>query len=464
MLCVDLDGCLVRTDTLVESLFLFVRMHPWRLPLLLVWLLNGKAAFKERLAGAAPLSPELLPYNPEVLAFIHERRSAGATVVLATGANQATADIVAGHLGLFDAVHGSVGAHSLTGARKAQLLGARYGDFCYMGDARADLPVWAKSSEAVVVSKSRGLRAAAELNGVPVTVMAPAGGGWAAWFRVLRIYQWVKNLLVFLPVLTAHRLGDWDAVRSAGIAFVAYCCAASGTYLVNDLFDLGADRTHPRKRLRPFACGELDLLVGAGLACVLFVTGLGLAWSLSSSSALMLALYMVLTVGYSMWLKQFPLVDVLLLVCFYLIRILAGGLATGISISVWLLAFSMFFFLSLALVKRLTELRGSGWESLTPGRGYRSGDVALLGSLAGSSAYLSVVLLALYINSAEVHLLYRQPQLLWPICLVIVYWLSRMVLFANRGELDDDPIVFATGDPVSWGAGALVGIFLALAR
>ncbi len=466
MLCVDLDGCLVRTDTLVETLFLFVRRHPLRTPLILFWLFGGKARFKSRLAAEAGLDASLLPYHPEVLDYIRARREAGGRVVLATGSDQRTAAAVAAHLGLFDEVHASDGRVNLTGSRKAELLAARYPDFEYMGDSRTDLAVWRRAQSAVVVSSDAELRSDVERLGIPVRVMAAEGksheAGFTAWVHVLRVYQWVKNLLVFLPVLTAHRVTDQVAVRHAWIAFLAYCCAASGTYLLNDLFDLAADRAHPRKRGRPFASGELNLLAGAVTAVLLFVAGFGFAWMLPNGSLAVLLGYVVLTLAYSVWLKQFAVVDVLMLVCFYLLRILAGGVATGIMISFWLLAFSMFFFLALALVKRLMELRTA--DFIGTGRGYRITDVQLLASLAGSIAYLSVVLLALYINSAEVHVLYRQPQLLWPICLVIVYWLSRVVLFANRGELDDDPLVFASRDHVSWFAGAAVVLFLYLAH
>ena len=463
VLCVDLDGCLVRTDTLVESLFLFLRLYPLRAPMIVLWLFRGKAHLKSSLAAAAPLRAEALPYNPAVLSYIQGRRAEGIRVILATGADQRIAAGVATHLNLFDEVHASDGITNLTGRRKADHLSARYADFEYIGNSRADIPVWRRSRSAIVVSSSTRLLKKAGTTGSPARLIPRANQSQvSAWLRVLRVYQWVKNLLIFLPVMTAHRLTDIEALRSAGIAFLAWCCAASGTYLLNDLLDLSADRAHPRKRLRPFAAGELNLATGTVLALILYATGVALASLLSAESLLLLLAYAALTISYSVWLKQFPVIDVLLLVCFYLLRILAGGLATGISISIWLLAFSLFFFLSLALVKRLTELRAPGWETST--RGYQISDVQLLGSLAGSSAYLSVVLLALYINSPEVHLLYQKPQLLWPICLVIVYWLTRIILLANRGQLDDDPIVFATRDKASWFTVFAIGLFLYCAR
>lgn len=469
VLCVDLDGTLVHTDTLLESLFLFARLYPLRLPLLFVWLLRGRPYLKMRLAEAVLPSVETLPYNNELLAYLRERKNAGVKLVLATGADRLIASRVAGHLRLFDEVWSSDGSQNLVGTRKAQLLAAKYPAFEYIGNSRRDLPVWFRSSGAVVVSSSNRLLQTLERRSIPATALPTRPElRFRSWLRVLRVYQWVKNLLIFFPLLTSHRLTDWPALGYALIGFVAFSLAASATYVVNDLFDLQADRAHPSKRLRPFASGLLSPAAGIAAALALFIAAFAAASALPQTARLLLAGYVLLTLSYSLRLKRFLVIDVLLLVCFYLLRIFFGGLATGIAISVWLLAFSMFFFLSLALVKRLTELRAL--ERTSPGnwemsaRGYQAADVQLLGSLAAASAYLSVVLFALYINSPEVRVLYRQPQFLWPLCLFIIYWLSRILLIANRGQLHDDPIVFATHDRASWITGAAVMAVLYVAR
>jgi 4-hydroxybenzoate polyprenyltransferase len=465
VLCVDLDGSLISTDTLVETLFLFVRHFPFRLFLLPVWLLRGRAFLKMRLAEAVQLPVETLPYNSALLRYIGEQRADGVRVVLATGADHSIAARVAAHLSLFDEIWSSDGTRNLVGRHKANLLAENYPEFEYAGNSRTDLPVWLRSRGAIVVSSSIKLLKILEQHSIPAKVM---GGNTAfrlsTWLRVMRVYQWVKNLLVFLPLVTSHRLTDWRALGRAAIAFLAVSLAASGTYLINDLFDLQADRAHGRKKQRPFAAGLLDPVAGVLVAFTLLASSLAVVWALSPATRLLLAGYVVLTLSYSLRLKRFLVVDILLLVCFYLLRIFVGGMATGISISVWLLSFSMFFFLALALVKRLTELRavshGSGGEWTTSVRGYQREDVQLLGSLAGSSAYLSVVLLALYINSPEVQLLYRRPQFLWPVCLLVIYWLSRTVLIANRGQLHDDPIMFAVRDRASWITGLAFAILL----
>jgi len=470
VLCVDLDGTLVRTDTLVESLLLFLRLQPFRIPLLVIWLARGRSYLKMKLAERVLPSIETLPYHTELLAYLRKQKSAGVKLVLAAGADGRIASRVAGHLSLFDEVWSSDGRQNLVGERKAQLLGGKYAAFEYIGNSRRDLPVWLRSESAIVVSPSPGLLRLLRRHSIPAKTIGgrEAAPRFFAWLRLLRIHQWVKNLLIFFPVLTAHRLTDWPTVWLAAVGFLAFSLAASGSYLVNDLFDLQADRAHPGKCRRPLACGTLNALPGLAAALALYLAAWATVSLLPAGARMVLAAYVILTLTYSLWLKRFLVVDVLLLVCFYLLRIFLGGLATGISISVWLLAFSMFFFLSLALVKRLTELRalertaGANWE--VSARGYQVSDVGLAGSLAGSSAYLSVVLLALYINSPEVRLLYSHPQFLWPLCLLIIYWLSRMILIANRGQLSDDPIVFATRDRASWITGAAVLVVLYAAR
>lgn len=467
-LCVDLDGTLVLSDTFVENLFLFLRRHPFRMPLIALWLLRGKPYLKMKLAEAVPLPVETLPYNHELLAHIRTQRKAGVKVVLATGADRAIALSVASHLGLFDEVWASDGRLNLVGDRKARLLTEKYTQFEYVGNSGTDLPVWLRSQGAIVISSSPKLVKVLERNSIPVRSMALGRKSRiSALLQAIRMHQWVKNLLIFFPMLTGHRLTDLPVLGVVGIGFFAFSFSASGTYLINDLFDLQSDRAHPRKRQRPFAAGVLNPFTGIFAAAALFLAAFALSLELPVTARLLLVGYVALTLSYSLRLKRFLVLDVLLLVCFYLIRIFFGGEAAGISVSVWLLAFSMFFFLALALIKRLTELRvlergaGDNWE--TSSRGYSVSDTQLLASLAGSSAYLSVILLALYINSPDVHLLYRHPQFLWALCLVILYWLTRMVLIANRGQLRDDPIVFAARDHASWAVAGAATILLFVA-
>lgn len=467
VLCVDLDGTLVLTDTLVETLFAFIRHQPLRMLLIPVWLLRGRFYLKMKLAESVPFAVETLPYNQDLLSHIRERRGAGTRIVLATGANRLIAARIADHLGVFDEVFASDDTRNLTGRKKAELLAEKYPAFEYVADSWKDVPVWLRSRGAIVVSPSRKILAVLGRHAIPAR---PMGGkpkaGFFVWLRVIRVHQWVKNLLIFLPMLTSHRLLEWPTVAFASVGFVAFSLCASGTYLLNDLLDVAADRSHPRKRRRPFAAGLLNPTSGILAAAALFTAGFGLAILLPAKALLLLVAYVGLTIFYSMVVKRFLAADVILLVSFYLLRILFGGQVTGIVISVWLLAFSMFFFLTLALIKRLTELRAVEHlaDSGVRVRGYLAADTNVVASLSSSSAYLSVAMLALYINSPEAHFLYLRQEFLWPVCLIIIYWLNRMLLIANRGHLHDDPIVFAARDRASWVAAGIFALCLYAAR
>ena len=278
-----------------------------------------------------------------------------------------------------------------------------------------------------------------------------------ALLRALRVHQWVKNLLVFVPVLLDHRL-QLPVLARAGLAFAAFCCAASGGYVLNDLLDLEADRKHRVKRHRPFAANLLSRSFGVVLVPVLFAAALLCSMWLSPEFLAWLLLYVVLTTAYSVYLKRVAVLDVILLAGLYTLRVLAGVAASHVRFSTWLLAFSMFLFLSLAFLKRyaeLTELPTGGSDSLER-RGYLRGDREWLGSMGGSSGYLSVLVLALYINSEQVIALYGTPLLLWLICPLLLFWVSRMWMLGHRGRINQDPIVAAVRDPASYVIGALV--------
>jgi 4-hydroxybenzoate polyprenyltransferase len=280
--------------------------------------------------------------------------------------------------------------------------------------------------------------------------------------RALRVHQWVKNLLLFVPVMLDHRIFDAPAMAKASVAFVAFCCAASGGYVLNDLLDSEADRRHRTKRYRPFAAGTLSRSFGAVMVPLLFGAALLCCLWLSPKFLALLATYVGLTVAYSIYLKRVAVLDVLLLAGLYTLRVLAGVAASHVRFSTWLLAFSMFLFLSLAFLKRyaeLSELQG-GAEQAVERRGYIRGDREWLGSMGGASGYLSVLVLALYINSEQVIALYRSPLLLWLVCPVLLFWISRMWLLAYRGHIHQDPIVATVRDPVSYALGVVVALIL----
>lgn len=453
VLVVDLDGTLIRSDMLLETFWGAFGCN-WQVPLIAgaALLRGGRAALKRRLAQLAPPDPATLPYAPEVLGYIDRWRAAGGRVALVSAADQGLVQAVADHLGRFDEVHGSDGRSNLKGAAKGQLLAARFGrgGYVYIGDSTADLAVWRDAARAVTAGVPAGLRTQVDGLGVPSEHLPGAGGGMATLMTAMRPHQWLKNLLVFMPVLAGHHFGMAILGQSL-LAFLAFCLVASAVYLINDLLDLAADRAHPRKRARPLASGALPLGHGSVAAPLLLVAGLAVAAVLEPRFLAVLAGYFLLTLLYSLWLKRVVVADIVTLSVLYTARIVAGGVATGIIMSVWLLAFSIFFFLAMAAVKRQAELVDSAERGVlqTAGRGYRADDLPLVAQMATASGYLSVLVLALYLNTPSVQQLYPYPPLLWGICLVLLYWISRVVMITHRGGMDDDPILFAVRDPIS---------------
>lgn len=450
VLAVDLDGTLIRSDMLLEAFWAgFARdaRTPLRAALALA---GGRAALKQRLAELAPPDPATLPYNETVLDEIRAARAQGRQVALVTAADQTQAQAIADHLGLFDIVQGSDGSRNLKGPAKADWLAERFGRFAYMGDHAADLAVWRRAEEAISVGAGSVLRARLNAIHPEARHIDPARPVLPAMLRAMRPHQWLKNLLVFFPMIAAH---GWDAPHLLGgvLAFVAFSLVASSVYLLNDLLDLAADRAHPRKCRRPLASGALPIGRGMAMIPVLLGGGLVLGLALNPVFLLVLAGYYGLTLAYSLRLKRKALVDICVLALLYVARVIGGAAAMGIAPSVWLLAFSAFLFLALAAVKRLAELvdmQERGQYSAS-GRGYMLSDLPVVGQIATSSGFVAVLVLMLYLNEPEVLLLYNRPMLLWAACLALLYWVARMVLKAQRGEMNDDPIVFAARDRVS---------------
>ncbi|TDR48805.1 4-hydroxybenzoate polyprenyltransferase [Tahibacter aquaticus] len=463
-LCVDLDGTLIRSDMLFESALSLLRRNPFYLFFFLAWLLRGRAHLKREIARRAEVDPVTLPYDERVVAWL--RGEAGQRRrVLCTASDAGLAQGIADHLGLFDEVMASDGERNLAGRNKAESLRQRYGDkgFDYAGNEQRDLHIWKHARKAIVVNGHNGLASAAGEHCEVERVFEPAKSGLKVWLQALRLHQWLKNLLVFLPLFAAHRVLEVPALIHCVVAFFAFGLCASGVYVLNDLFDLDADRRHPRKRLRPFAAGTLPLAAGLVMAPLLTLAGLALALAVSLPFAGVLLCYYVLTLAYSLRLKRIVMLDVVVLAALYTVRIIGGAVAVGGGLSFWLLAFSMFLFLSLAMLKRYTELQsmlGSG-KAQASGRGYAVDDIALIQSLGGSSGYMSVLVLALYINSTASEALYRHQEVLWLLCPLLLYWISRVWLIAHRGTMHDDPVVFALVDRVSRVVLALCAIVVA---
>ena len=465
-LVVDVDGTLVRGDLLVEGAVRLLTVRPLDALALPFRSLGGRAALKRRVAGAVPLPPETLALNPAVVDEIAAARSAGREVWLASAADELAVAPLAeavGATGFF----ASDGRTNLAGDAKAAVLVERFGEegFDYIGNERRDLSVWKHARRAIGVGlSSRLARAVRRLDKDALLLPGPRLRSLDC-LRALRPHQWVKNVLVFAPLIAAHRIDTGSWATAMGL-FLALSACASTAYLFNDLVDLPHDRGHRSKRYRPLAAGTAPLLPMAGIGAVLAAGGLAAAFLLSAEAGLCVLVYLVATLAYSLWLKRKLFIDIVALAGLYELRVIAGSVAVSVSLSAWFLAFFMFVFLALAAVKRQSELRALGGSPppRVAGRAWTVEDLPALTALGASSSFASAVVLALYIQSPETSELYARPEALWPICPLLVYWLGRMALLANRGSVDDDPVVFAITDRTSWLVG-LAGItMLAVAR
>ncbi len=473
-LCVDLDGTLVRSDTLYDSTLALVRHYPAVLLQLPGWLIQGKAALKRHIASVVQLDVSNLPYNRELLQYLEQEQSTGRPIYLATAADAATAKRIADHLCLFTDVFASDGMVNLSGNNKLDAFRQRFGEnFSYIGNARADLPILQACREPMVANPTTGLRSALRRAGVtPTRAFTERASPMKSWPKAIRIHQWAKNLLIFLPLLLAHVRAP-GLVAAAALAFLSFSLCASATYLVNDLLDLDADRQHPRKRRRPFAAGDISAAAGILVVVAFLAASIALAIAvphiiarISPDLALArpyhflfwLAVYAVTTLAYSLYFKRIVIVDVIVLSGLYTIRILAGAAATGVAVSTWLASFAIFFFLSLAFVKRFAELeslRDRG-GAIASGRGYHIADIEQLRAFGSASGYVSVAVLTLYISNLDAATLYNHSHRLWLLVPVLLLWISRLWLEASRGQLDEDPVVYAITNPRSLLLGLVV--------
>ena len=465
----DLDGTLVCGDTLWEACVKLIAHKPWLLLLMPFWLLQGKAGFKAQVSKHITLAVDTLAYHAELLEYLAQEKRSGRGLWLATATHRTIAEAVATHLGIFDGVFASDAQNNLNGRHKAQALVGQFGDkgFVYAGNARVDLKVWRHAAAAIVVNAGTALvNAAGELCDVEKVIPAPVSPNlFVKLLRAMRVYQWVKNLLVFAALILSHSIGQPELVLITVLAFLSFGFAASTIYIINDLVDLEADRIHPLKRHRVFAAGILPLYWGVLLAPVLLTVSLLVAWYINLYFLGSVVAYVVVTTLYSLYLKRFALLDVFSLTSLYTLRIVAGALAIGVAVSYWLLAFSMFIFLSLALAKRYIELdnlrQQPDGKRVT--RGYHVDDLAVVGLFGISSGFLSVMVTVLYIHDLQADTLYSQPIWLWAVALAILYWITRMWLLAYRGELHEDPVLFAIHDRPSYIITLICAIALFLA-
>jgi 4-hydroxybenzoate polyprenyltransferase len=477
-LCVDLDGTLVKSDTLVDSVLALARQHPAQLRKVPGWIAEGKAAFKRHVTSAVALDVEHLPYNLLLLEWLRTEAGRGRQIYLATAADMRLAQRVAEYLGIFAGVLASDGATNLAGRNKLAAFQEHFGkQFCYIGNAKPDVELLQACVSPMVANPHRALSSRLKASG---TVLAATfrdhPSTLKSWLRAVRLHQWAKNTLIFVPLLLAHA---WQLGPLVGalVAFLSFGLCASATYIVNDLLDIEADRRHARKRHRPFAAGNISAFSGVAAVVLMLAVSMGLAVALpwivqtATDNYLLLSpykylawliLYTVTTLSYSLYLKRKLLLDVFILSGLYTIRILAGSAATGIAISAWLAGFSIFFFLSLAFVKRFSELENlrERGQTMPSGRGYHVGDLEQLRALGTGAAYAAVVVLTLYINDFRTNFLYSHPIRLWLVVPVLLLWLSQVWMLTSRGQMHDDPVVWAITDKRSLLMGVLMAVVI----
>jgi 4-hydroxybenzoate polyprenyltransferase/phosphoserine phosphatase len=452
-LVVDLDGTLIASDLLIETVFSELGRRPHSLFEMLVALSRGRAALKDHLAAPDAFDPALLPYDREVLAAVRNARAEGRQIYLASASNRRLVESVADHLGEFNGWFASDETTNLAGAKKAEQLVAAFGErgFDYIGNDAADLPVWEKAAKVITIRTRVGVRKKLALrNAEEVEHLPCARPTWRTWAKMLRVHQYAKNALVFLPVLTSH-LFTLQAVVQVALAFIAFSLCASSIYILNDLVDLQDDRGHRSKCNRPLASGAIPLIHGVAAIPILFVSALTVAAAVSLPFLGVLIGYFVLTTAYSFALKRMMVVDVITLAALYSLRVIGGAAATGILVSEWLLAFCMMIFMSLALIKRHVELAARRDANLPDptSRDYKNSDLDIVSALAAAAGFNAVTIFALYISSPAVKQLYSHPRVLWLLGPLLIFWIARALMLASRRQMDDDPVVFAIKDRVS---------------
>ncbi|MGH1487475.1 MAG: UbiA family prenyltransferase [Cellvibrionaceae bacterium] len=467
-LIVDLDGSLIKTDLLYETFIKAFYAKPWIIFFVPLWVLSGKVRLKKELANIVDLKTQNLPWNQELVEYLSLQHAKGREIVLCTGSWHGLAKKVASHFDFFSDVYGTDDSVNLTGSEKAKFLLEKYGEneFAYVGNESKDLKVWRYADSAILVADSGSLKNTVEKTcTLEKHISSERKLSIKTILKQMRVHQWVKNSLVFVPLVTSHQT-NIELLMMASLAFIAYSLCASATYIFNDLADLEADRDHDRKKFRPLASGDLSILQGVLISIVLLSASLLISLQISVWFLWSLCAYIAITLSYSFKLKRMQTLDITVLASLYTLRIISGAIAISLLPSFWLLAFSMFVFLCLAIVKRLSEIIKNkekyADDTKISGRGYYIADFHVLMSLATASGMLSILVFAMYINSPEVASLYSEPYALWLICPLFAYWIIRVLIMASRGEIDEDPIVFAIKDKRSWVTGAIIFLIIVL--
>lgn len=444
-LVVDLNAVLLYTNTTIDTVLSELADRPDTVFALIGAALRGPAALKRRIDGASQLDPARLAYDQDTVAFMLKVTGEGRPVYLASDRHDAArVEAIAQHLGVFAAWSASTEAAQRNAA--ALSLPQASKEFDYLGTDAAVLPEGA-------VRIARPARAG-EIAARPT--------GWRVWAKLLRVHQYAKNALILVPLLTAHQFSLLP-IATALLAVAAFSLCASSAYILNDLVDVKADRAHATKRNRPIASGAVPPARAALIMLALLGAAIAIAATVSLPFLGVLLGYLALTTAYSFKLKRVALIDVVTLAVLYTIRVIAGAVAIGVTMSEWLFAFSLFIFMSLALVKRYIELSAQRTGERLMSRDYSAQDLSMIAVLAAAAGFNAVVVFTLYISSDTVRALYAHPQTLWVGCPILMYWIARVMLLAQRGEIDDDPVIFALRDRVSWFALGAIGAILLIA-
>jgi 4-hydroxybenzoate polyprenyltransferase len=464
-LVVDVDGTLVATDLLQEAALQFVVSYPLQALRVPLWLAGGKTNLKTQLANRVKPVIETVPLRKEVLALIRDAQAAERPVYLASASDRRYIEELAERVGGIAGVFGTDSGLNLTGEAKADRLVAAFGakGYDYVGNMPIDFAVWRYARKPLVVAHSAGFGARVLKTFPEAEIVAHVRPGLRSYVAALRMHQWAKNVMVFVPMIAGHRF-DPETIVATFLAFLCFCFAASGAYVINDLLDLESDRDHPRKSNRPFAAGKIPITHGITVATLLMAGSFALSLLLPWRFTGILSAYITCTLGYSLILKRRLVIDVIVLGGLYTLRVFGGLAATSMHQTQWLLMFSLFLFLSLAIVKRCSELVANRAVGKTgaSGRGYRVEDLDILLPLGAAAGYGAVFVVTLYLSSPEMAALYTHPNRLWLVCPLLLYWISRVLLKANRGELHDDPVTFALTDKISWITGACVAGVIAV--
>jgi len=452
VLVVDLDNSLLKIDLFKESLGKSLLKRPLVFFKTVMLALNSIALAKTFISKECKTDCHTLPYNNKILDIIDSYRKKGYLILLATGAPQAYAHSIANHLGLFDEVIATNEQINNVGINKLESIKKHVNDsFIYLNDSVKDLPVWLHCKKAILIGDNGRVKNMLIKNNVEIIdTVKKEKSIIEILLKQLRVHQWSKNMLLFVPALLSHQLLEPGVFLNALCSFIAFSLLASSIYVLNDIIDVDYDRKHPMKKNRPIAAGDLSMLRAYAVLLVCFLIGGWMAMLLGTTFLFVMAVYIILNLLYSLYFKRIIILDVLLLMSFYTLRIIAGHIPDTFPFSPWLLSFSVFLFFSLAFLKRYVNIILENNVSTKNGTGYSINDSNILKSFGVGSGIISTLVLILYTGSEQVQPFYLTPMILIFLAPIMLYWICRIWLLADRGLIKDDPILFAIKDKISY--------------